>query len=310
MIKKVTLIILFVALLLSGLTGCGSKSSQDRTTQPVQALTEGQINSGYSNSVSDQPTQPVPTSPSTETPANGAPQSSGHKIIQTGDISMETINFDESVSKTVEYVASIEGYVESSNIQGQGINNRNTITKRTANYVFRVPSDKYSDFFSKMKGYGVVTSEQSQGQDITDQYFDTDARLKSLKIQEERELLLLQKAIKLSDILELEKELNSVRYQIESYTGTLRKWDSLINYSTISVTIREVDVSKVVVPTKEQGLWNRMVFGFTDSTKQLIETLQNLVVSIVAMLPFLLVLSVLIFVGTYLRKKYKAWKAE
>lgn len=79
--------------------------------------------------------------------------------------------------------APLGGYAESSNIQGQGISSGNTAMKRTANYVFRVPADKYTDFFSKMKGYGVVTSEQSQGQDITDQYFDTDARLKSLKFK-------------------------------------------------------------------------------------------------------------------------------
>ena len=233
-----------------------------------------------------------------------------HKIIQTGIISMESVKFDETVSKTVEYVASIGGYAESSTIQGQGIDHGNSVTKRTADYVFRVPSDKYVDFFSKMKGYGVVTTEQSQGQDITDQYFDTDARLKSLNIQEERELVLLQKAIKLSDILELEKELNSVRYQIESYTGTLRKWDSLVSYSTIKVTIREVDESKIVVPTKAEGLWPRMVYGFTDSTKQLVETSQNFVVLIVAMLPFLLVLGVIIVVVIFIRQKFKAWQAK
>ena len=307
MIKKVTLMVLVGALVLSGLTGCGSKNSAVSTNAPMKAIemAAGQMNSGFSNSVSDKSTQAVsPPSESPQKPVNS------HKIIQTGTISMESLKFDESVSKTVEYVASIGGYAESSNIQGQGIDHGNTVTKRTADYVFRVPSDKYLDFFSKMKGYGVVTTEQSQGQDITDQYFDTDARLVSLKIQEERELVLLQKAVKLSDILELEKELNSVRYQIESYTGTLRKWDSLVSYSTIKVNIREVDESKIVVPTKAEGLWPRMVYGFTDSTKQLVATSQNLVVSIVAMLPFLLVLGVIVVVGIFIRKKFKAWQAK
>ena len=206
--------------------------------------------------------------------------------------------------------APLGGYAESSNIQGQGISSGNTAMKRTANYVFRVPSDKYTDFFRKMKGYGVVTLEQSQGQDITDQYFDTDARLKSLKIQEERELVLLQKAIKLSDILELEKELNSVRYQIESYTGTLRKWDNLVSYSTVKVTIREVDESKIIVPTKEKGLWARMAYSFTYSMKQLGEITQNFIVLLVAMLPFLVVLSVIIIAGLFIRKNFKKWLSK
>lgn len=139
--------------------------------------------------------------------------------------------------------------------------------------------------------------EQSQGQDITDQHFDTYARLKSLKIQEERELLLLQKAVKLSDILELEKELNNVRYQIETYTGTLRKWDSLVNYPTIKVIIREVDEAKLIIPAKENGLWARISYSFTSSIKQLSEITQNFLVILVAMLPFLVVLSVILVIG-------------
>lgn len=322
MIKKVALIVLLVTLVLASLTGCGSSSqpSKSNTSTGSMDMAAGQMNSGFSSSVKDKSTQAVPTSPTSakETATNGtspAPVTQqkpvdGHKIIQTGNISMESLKFDETVSKTLDYVTSIGGYAESSNIQGQGIDYGDTARKRTANYVFRVPSDKYTDFFSKMKGYGVVTSEQSQGQDITDHYFDTDARLKSLKIQEERELVLLQKAIKLSDILELEKELNSVRYQIESYTGTLRKWDSLVSYSTVKVNIREVDESKIIVPTKAKGLWARIAFTFTNSMKQLVEITQNFIVLLVATLPFLVVLSVIVIVGLLIRKKFMKWKSE
>ncbi|MCB8815448.1 DUF4349 domain-containing protein [Desulfosporosinus shakirovi] len=318
MIKKVA-VVLFMTLVLLGLIGgCGSKSSEVKTSAPAGSMDmAGQINSGFSNSVSDKATQAVPTSPhtATETSANDSSPTAvtqeklvdGHKIIQTGTISMESLKFDESVSKTLDYVTSIGGYAESSNIQGQGISSGNTALKRTANYIFRVPADKYTDFFTKMKGYGVVTLEQSQGQDITDQYFDTDARLKTLKIQEERELMLLQQAIKLSDILELEKELNSVRYQIESYTGTLRKWDSLVSYSTVKVTIREVDEAIIIVPTKEKGLWARMAYSFTSSMKQLGELTQGFIVLLVALLPFIVVLGVILIVVLYIRKNFKKW---
>lgn len=57
-------------------------------------------------------------------------------------------------------------------------------------------------------------------------------------------------------------------------------------------------------------LWARMVYGFTDSTEQLVETSQDFVVSIVAILPFLLVLGVNIFGGIPIRKKLKAWQVK
>ena len=73
-IKKVA-VVLFVTLVLQGLIGgCGSKSSEVKTSAPTGSMDmTGQINSGFSNSVSDKATQAVPTSPptATETSANG-----------------------------------------------------------------------------------------------------------------------------------------------------------------------------------------------------------------------------------------------
>ena len=119
--------------------------------------------------------------------------------------------------------------------------------------------------------------------------------------------MLLQQATKLSDILELEKELNSVRYQIESYTGTLRKWDSLVSYSTVKVTISEIDEAIIIVPSKEKGLWARMAYSFTSSMKQLGELTQGFIVLLVALLPFIVVLGVILIVVIYIRKNFKKW---
>jgi len=53
-------------------------------------------------------------------------------------------------------------------------------------------------------------------------------------------MALLQKSGSLTDIIALEKALADVNYQIEQYTGTLRQYDSLINYSTVSIQLNEV----------------------------------------------------------------------
>ena len=57
--------------------------------------------------------------------------------------------------------------------------------------------------------------------------------MESLSLQEERLLDILEKAEKLTDVLELEQELADVRYQIETLTTTLNRYDQLISYSTV-----------------------------------------------------------------------------
>lgn len=77
-------------------------------------------------------------------------------------------------------------------------------------------------------------------QNVTDEYYDIEARLKSLRTQEERLLALLEQSGSLEDIVQLEQALSDVTYEIEKLTGTLRNYDSLIEYMTVTIDLREV----------------------------------------------------------------------
>ena len=104
----------------------------------------------------------------------------------------------------------------------------------------RIPRKSFDQFISGLGDVGSVINQQITGEDITGQYLDVEARLKSLKLQEERLLTILSKAELLQDIIELERELSNVRYEIEHYTGTLKKWDNLIDYSKVTIDVYEV----------------------------------------------------------------------
>ena len=343
MTKKVASIIVIALLIIVGAYGCITKNNNTTGRAMVMSESNGQVNSGYPTNASSKSmrsnmaipavapsmvdtniqndntsgiggaqdasgsTAQTPNTPTASTTV-GQVTINNHKIVQTGDISMETLKFEDSVSKATEYAKSIGGYEASSNVQGQGIDSQNNARKRTANFEFRIPSSKYSEFFTKIKDYGVVTSEQSNGQDITENYMDTEARLKSLQVQEDRELELVKTATKLSDIIELERELNNVRYQIESYTGTLKKWDSLVDYSTIRLSISEVDESKTIAPQKAQGLWSRMDYSFTESAKNLVVLVENLIITITAIIPFAIVIGIIIAFVLISKRVYKAFK--
>lgn len=226
---------------------------------------------------------------------------SGQKVIFKGQIDLETLDFEKTITELTRYISSIGGYQQSSAVHGGKIGYDSV---RSAEYVFRIPKKNYTQSFTDIKKFGTVVSEQSNGEDITDQYFDTEARVKSLKIQQERLLALLQKADKMEDILKIETELQNVLYQIENYTGTLKKWDSLVDYSTVSVNVREVE-QITPVKEKQKGLFGRIAAGFTNSIDGLWDFTQNLLIFIASALPIILPLGIITYViYRVIRKKY------
>jgi len=162
---------------------------------------------------------------------------------------------------------------------------------RTAHFEIRVPKQHYQQFITDVGELGNLLTRQEYGQDITGQYFDTEARLKSLQIQEERLLTILNKAEKLQDIIELERELSSVRYEIENLTGTLKKWDNMIEYSRISLDVYEVRELKEEEPV-DLTWGERIIKAFTQSLEQLAVLCKNFIVFLASALPYLVVLSV------------------
>ena len=67
-------------------------------------------------------------------------------------------------------------------------------------------------------------SSKTDTKDVTDSYFDIEARLASLEIQKERYLELLERAEDMESIVVLTNALTDVLYQIESHTGTLKRY--------------------------------------------------------------------------------------
>nr|WP_279380651.1 DUF4349 domain-containing protein [Caldicoprobacter guelmensis] len=221
----------------------------------------------------------------------GAQAGTERKIIRSAYLSMETTEFDRTVNEIIGKVNVYLGYIESSEIQGKPTY-QGQVSNRKAHFEIRVPSKSFDSFIGDMVELGNVTSRQIRGEDITAQYLDVEARLKSLRLQEERLLTLLSKAEKLQDIIELERELSRVRYEIENYTGTLKQWDNMVQYSRISVDVYEVREIKQEKP--EPITWgDRIVSGFIKSWESIGKLFGDLIVFLVSAVPYLLILAVI-----------------
>lgn len=136
---------------------------------------------------------------------------------------------------------------------------------------------------------GNLVSKQESTQDVTSAYVDVEARLKSLKLQEERLYAMMEQAGDLETLLAIQNQLTEVQYQIESYTAQQRTYDDLISYSTVDVTVEEVKQ----ITEKTETFGDRVSDAFRRSWRDFGYGAQDFAVGFVAALPTLLVLAVL-----------------
>ncbi len=310
--KRLTSFLLIIFLLVLMISGCSSKgymstkdsaapsekaTSSKNESQSMDNASNATVeftgNAGFGNrSDAEEAEQGVENT-------NNQSQSS-RKIIRSANVELETKEFDKTVNTITEKTNFLGGYIENSSITGGRSVNKEDFRNRVASFKLRIPEKSFEKLLLDFDDIGNVISIQRGGEDITSQYFDSEARLKSLTIQEERLLDILRKADKIEDIINLERELSNVRYQIESYTGTLRKWDNLVSFSTIDVIVYEVREIKTPEPVT---LGDRIVDGFNKSIKGIINLGKELLVAIAALLPVVFVLLIIGLVIFYIFKK-------
>jgi hypothetical protein len=107
-----------------------------------------------------------------------------------------------------------------------------------ATVTIRVPADRFDEAMDKLKALGRVNNEQVSAKDITEEFVDTDARLRNLRATEARYLDLLQQAKTVDDVLKVEQQLSNIRGQIEQLQGRLQFLSRSAATSLITVELR------------------------------------------------------------------------
>lgn len=282
--KRLVCLALALCVLLS-LAACGSKadSNNDNVSMDMADMDSPGAANGFTY-YSGAESQEMPDSAGTD----------GRKIIRTASVSMETTEFEASLAALEQRVTEFGGWIASSELQGSSRYD----SSRYAWYTLRIPSEKLEAFLSGAEEFGTVLSSSRGSNEITTEYYDTEARLKSLQVQEERLLAILEKADTLDSIIQLENALSDVRYQIESLTGTLRRYDDLVDMATVDLSLREVTSTSPVSGTPKT-LGERISQQFSGSLRSLGDFFEGLLVFIIGNLPVLLVWAVILGGGSY-----------
>lgn len=309
--KKILAILCSLLILLS-FTACSAssfdsnKTAQVRPTDPMVPYMESDfsVDGGafaddlkieeYSNNVHN-PDAPVDTS---------------RKLIKTYNIDAQTMEFDQLIPTLQNEVTRLGGYIEYSEISGNGYSYRGT---RCATFTIRIPEDKANEFVNTIDGNANITSKNENVEDITLTYVDTESRIKTLNTEYERLLELLEKAEDIGTIIALEERLSLVRYQLESYNSQLRTFDNQINYSTIHLFINEVER---ITETEPVSIWERIKNDFDDNVYDVWLGLQDFFVWFVSSIPYFVIFLIVILIIVLIIKalcnlspRYRAKKA-
>ncbi len=155
------------------------------------------------------------------------------KMIYRADLSMETKEFEDSTDGLDRLVEEMGGYYESRTLSQGG-------DRRRLSATVRVPAEKFESFLTNAGQVAHVTDCGRYADNVSEAYYDIEARLTTQRTKMERLQALLAKAENMEDIISLENAIADTELQIEYLTGDLRHYDSLIGFSTINLTLREV----------------------------------------------------------------------
>ncbi len=165
---------------------------------------------------------------------NNEPRSSTErKLIKNGDLSFETADIKKTKAAIDAISKELNAYVSSEN-------QNNYDSELRYNQTIRVAADKFDLLIQKIEAEaGEVKSKNINTQDVTEEFIDVEARLKTKKELEARYREILKQAKTVEDILSIESQIGSVRSEIESMEGRLKYLTSQVSYSTLNLSYYE-----------------------------------------------------------------------
>ncbi|WP_340819212.1 DUF4349 domain-containing protein [Methanolobus sp. WCC4] len=203
------------------------------------------------------------------------------KTITTIDMTIKVDDAAAGIDEISKMAVASGGYVSSSYVYDSYYDSS---SGKEGYITVRVPESEYPTFLDDVSGLGEVTSKSVNAQDVTEEYIDVSARLDNLERQEARLQEILNMTGTVEEVLNVEKELERVRGEIESLTGRLNYLDDRIEFSTI--TIRVTEPRPI---TRSWGIRDAL----SESVNGFISMVNALIILVGYLLPLVIVVAVL-----------------
>ena len=225
--------------------------------------------------------------------AAGAPLPQGigaPKVIKTAVIEIEVADgrFDAAFSRVPSIAAALGGFVSSSTSSQAAEGDDDENRQAAGSAVLRVPSDQFEAARTELLKLGELRSQQVEGEDVSAQLTDLDARLRNLRSQEEAIRLLMTKAKTIGETIEVQRQLGSVREQIEQLSAEQARLGDAVAMSTLTVNLAEPGA---VLKTESEPS------PIGEAFRQAVRGAQNVLAGTIVTLGYLLPLGLLLAAG-------------
>jgi hypothetical protein len=211
------------------------------------------------------------------------------KIIKTGSLRFESSNLESSFQTIQKAVAKHKAIIQNDN---SGKDDYSVYR----NFTIRIPNQDFDAFINEIsQGVSHFDKKEISQQDVTEEYVDVEARMNAKKKLEARYIQLLTKANKVSEMLEIEKQLAEIREEIEAKEGQLKYMQSQVSMSTVSIEMYTNNPSESGVTVSYGGkIWNEIKSGFNG--------LSSFLLGIISVWPFIIIF-VLLFI--FIKRRFK-----
>jgi hypothetical protein len=195
-------------------------------------------------------------------------------LIRNGQIEFSSENVEETRKEISKICKDFNAYI-SSEEQAREVN------RIQFEQVIRVPAARFDAFTKVIEGLGVkIDSRSFESQDVTEEFIDVEARIKTKKELEIRYIQLLSKAKNVTEMLSIESQISDVRSEIESMQARINFLNNRVGHSTLRLTYYQT------IGT-EPGFGSSLTQSFASGWNGLLSFL----IGITAIWPFILMLA-------------------
>ena len=197
-------------------------------------------------------------------------QTAERRVISTGFVSVEVEDVPAAAEQVRIAAESLGGFVENSVVSGDD-------EQAFADVTIRVPQDVFLDALDRIRRIGEVHSEDLRAQDVTEQFIDLNARLRSALRTEGSLLGLLDRATDVEDVIAIERELSRVRADIERLQGQLNFLERRVALATLSVSLFTPSAARTEPPSAYFGIESDDVAGDIAAVESVAASLGGLI---------------------------------
>ena len=231
------------------------------------------------------------------------------KLVYRCQLDIETKNYAEDKENLMKLISEYEGIIQNSNeydsddywYSSDHVKTRGT---KTLNLQVRIPSEKYKEFIGTVGTIGKVKRNSQQVDNISYDYYNTQADIEQLKIQEQRLLEMMEQAYTIEDMITVEDRLSEVQNELSKLQTKLVGLDTDVAYSYVDIELEEV-FEYSATEVEKPGFFKRLGEEIVDGFKAMIQIFEDIILFIVGAVPRLIPFAVFGFIVYKIVKVYR-----